>query len=97
MVRRVLEELCDDHGAQGANLKDRLGDLGKVIVVPLNLLEAADHLRLLGNDAAHIKAKTYDNIGEEEMKLAIDLTKELLKATYQYKTLVDRLKALQKP
>jgi hypothetical protein len=35
-----------------------------VIVVPVDLLEAADHLRLLGNDAAHVKATTYDNIGQ---------------------------------
>jgi hypothetical protein len=97
MVRRVLEELCDERGAQGKDLKERLADLGKVIVVPINLIAAADHLRLLGNDAAHIKATTYDNIGEEEVRLAIDLTKELLKATYQYKTLVDRLRAFQKP
>jgi hypothetical protein len=97
MVRRVLEELCDERSAQGGTLKERLVDLGKVIVVPVNLLAAADHLRLLGNDAAHIKATTYDSIGEEEVRLAIDLTKELLKATYQYKALVDRLKAFQKP
>jgi hypothetical protein len=97
MVRRVLEELCDERGAAGDDLKARLRDLGKVIVVPTDLMEAADHLRLLGNDAAHIKAKTYDNIGEKEVRVAIDLTKELLKATYQYRTLVDRLKKLQKP
>jgi hypothetical protein len=97
MVRRVLEELCSERKAQGGNLKERLADLGKVIVMPVDLLAAADQLRLLGNDAAHIEATTYDDIGEKEVRLAIDLTKELLKATYQYKSLVDRLKAFQIP
>jgi hypothetical protein len=45
----------------------------------------------LGNDAAHINAKDYDPIGSNESKLAIELAKELLKAVYQYASLVDRL------
>jgi len=61
------------------------------------LLEAADELRLLGNDAAHIEAKTYDAIEAEEVEVAIDLAKELLKSVYQYGSLVNRLRALKKP
>jgi hypothetical protein len=96
MVRRVLEELCEERGATGNNLKDRITDLSKKIVLPQDLLQAADHLRLLGNDAAHIEAKTYQAIGEPEVRLSIDLTKELLKGAYQYKGLLARLTALQK-
>lgn len=96
MVRRVLEELCEDRGATGKNLKDRLSDLGANVVVPRELLDAADELRLLGNDAAHIEAKAYDSIGQEEAGLAIELAKELLKAVYQYQSLVDRLRGLKK-
>ncbi|TPW00032.1 MAG: hypothetical protein USCAAHI_00532 [Beijerinckiaceae bacterium] len=43
--------------------------------LPQELLDGADHLRLLGNDAAHIEAKTYQSIGEPEVRIAIDLTK----------------------
>lgn len=96
MVRRVLEELCEDRGAQGKTLHDRLIALSQIIVLPRELLAAADHLRLLGNDAAHIEAKTYQAIGEPEVRLSIDLTKELLKGAYQYKGLLGRLTALQK-
>jgi hypothetical protein len=35
-------------------------------------------------------------VGPEEASLAIELAKELLKAVYQYASLVDRLKALKK-
>jgi hypothetical protein len=66
------------------------------VVVPQELLDAADELRLLGNDAAHIEAKSYDAIGKDEASLAIELAKELLKAVYQYSSLVNRLRALKK-
>ena len=53
-------------------------------------------LKALGNDAAHIEAKAYENIGEEEASASIDLAKEILKARYQLQSLVDRLQALKK-
>jgi hypothetical protein len=96
MVRRVLEELCEDRKAMGNNLKERIVALAKIIVIPGELIEAADHLRLLGNDAAHIEAKTYQSVGEPEVRIAIELTKELLKGAYQYKSLLSQLTALQK-
>jgi hypothetical protein len=96
MVRRTLEELCEDKKATGANLKTRVAALSAVALIPADLLTAADELRVLGNDAAHIEAKDYDKIGAEEAELAIMLAKELLKAVYQYNTLVARLTALKK-
>ncbi|MBY3043710.1 DUF4145 domain-containing protein [Rhizobium leguminosarum] len=96
MVRRVLEELCEDKKATGDNLMKRLAALGKTVIIPGELLAAADELRLLGNDAAHIEAKAYDQIGAEECGIAIELAKELLKAVYQYTNLVARLQALKK-
>ncbi|BAB53652.1 DUF4145 domain-containing protein [Mesorhizobium japonicum] len=97
MVRRTLEELCDNKSATGKDLKTRLAALGTVAVIPSELLSAADELRILGNDAAHIEAKDYDSIGKEESEIAIELAKELLKAVYQYTSLVARLTALKKP
>lgn len=97
MVRRVLEELCDDKKATGPNLKARITSLNGMAVIPADLLNAADELRILGNDAAHVEAKDYDAIGQNESELAIELAKELLKAVYQYASLVSRLQALKKP
>jgi HEPN domain-containing protein len=97
MVRRVLEELCSDRNAKGKNLKERLEALKGTVVIPQELLDAADELRILGNDAAHIEAKEYDNVGREEAEAAIELAKELLKAVYQYAALVSKLRALKKP
>ena len=97
LIRRTLEELCEDRGAQGSTLKDRIHALRTKIVVPDELFQAMDELRLLGNDASHIEAKVYDAIGENEIELGIALSKEILKAVYQLDDLVSRLRALKKP
>ena len=96
MVRRTLEELCEDKGCKGGNLFQKIKDLEKSITIPVELIPALDELRIIGNDAAHIEAKAYDQIGAEEVSISIELTKEILKATYQMASLVARLKKLKK-
>lgn len=85
MLRIVLEELCDDKQATDSNLMLRLRALSSSVILPTELL-----------DAAHIKPKTYDDVGVEECEIAMELTKELLKAVYQYTSLVSKLRALKK-
>lgn len=97
MVRRTLEEICEDQGIGGKNLKERLAALGSKIVIPKELIDAADELRLLGNDAAHIESKDYASIGAKEVEISIMFVKEILKATYQYASLLSELRALKKP
>lgn len=96
MIRKTLELLCAERDAKGDNLKERIHNLGKKIIIPNELMQALDDLRLLGNDAAHLEAKTYDDVGKEEVDVALELAKEILKATYQYSSLLGRLKALKK-
>lgn len=96
MIRRCLEELCEDKQALGPTLKDRLGAMRAKALLPAELFAALDELRLLGNDAAHLEARLYDTIGQEEVEAALDLTKEILKAVYQLDALVKRLQGLKK-
>ena len=96
MVRKTLEELCRDRNATGGNLKDRIRALGTRIVLPQDLLDGLDDLRLLGNDAAHIESQEYEKVGKDEVEVGIEFTKEVLKAVYQYSTLLNRLRALKK-
>src|SRR5207245_10904770 len=49
MVRKTLEELCRDRQATGGNLKERIRALGTKVVLPHELLNGLDDLRLLGN------------------------------------------------
>jgi hypothetical protein len=97
LIRKTLEAVCEDHAAKGANLADRIADLKTKVILPTALFDAMTHLRLLGNDAAHIQARTYDSVGKEEIATAIELTKEIIKSTYQYRDLVGKLTALKKP
>lgn len=95
MVRRTLEELCEQNEAEGKDLKKRIESLKNKLTVPKALIDGLDNLRLLGNDAAHIEAKIFAQIGEEEVRLAIDVTKELLKAIYQYESLIERMNQMK--
>ncbi len=96
MVRKTLEELCADRKAKGVNLKERIKALGSKVVLPQELLDGVDDLRLLGNDAAHIESREYDKVGQEEVEVGIEFAKEVLKAVYQYSDLLKRLRALKK-
>jgi hypothetical protein len=96
MVRKTLEELCRSQGANGANLRDRIRTLGGAVVLPAELLVALDELRLLGNDAAHVESQAYERVGGEEVGVAIEVAKAVLKATYQYTALLDRLRSLRR-
>jgi hypothetical protein len=93
MVRRLLEEICDDNKASGATLHQRLASLKSAIVLPEPLFDAMNELKALGNDAAHVEAKAYDNIGAAEAEDSIELAKEIVKALYQLKGLIARLQA----
>jgi len=97
MVRRTLEEICKNKEAEGKNLKIRLENLKTKIVIPAELLEAMDELRLLGNDAAHIEAKDFCKISNEELEIAISITKEIMKSLYQYEDLLGKIRALKQP
>jgi hypothetical protein len=96
MVRKTLEELCRDRNAAGADLKQRIRALGTKVVLPSELLEGLDDLRLLGNDAAHIESREYEKVGQEEVEVGIEFAKEVLKAVYQYSALLNRLRAMKK-
>ena len=95
MIRRTLEEICENKEANGSNLKDRIKKLSGKIIIPLELLTGMDELRILGNDAAHIEAKVYQDIGQRELEIAIKFTKEILKAVYQYSALLKELQSLK--
>ena len=95
LIRKTLEEICQDRGAKGKNLNLRLNDLGDKILIPKELLEGMNDLRLLGNDAAHIEAKTFNEVGKEEIEISLEFTKEILKAVYQYDNLLQKMKALK--
>jgi hypothetical protein len=96
MIRRTLEEICADKEAKGDNLKERIKSLKGKIILPSELLDGMDELRLLGNDAAHIEAQAFDEIGKVEIEVGIEFTQEILRAVYQYSSLLTKIRELKK-
>ena len=88
MIRRTLEEICEERGAVGKDIKTRIRDLQTKTLLPQELFDAMDELRLLGNDAAHIEANTFAQISSQELDVAIEFTIQFLKALYQYLSLI---------
>jgi Domain of unknown function (DUF4145) len=96
MIRKTLEELCEIEGALGSSLHQRIEDLKTKITISNDLKESISELKLLGNDSAHLELKHFENIGEEELDIAIEIVKELLKSLYQQKALVERIRSFKK-
>jgi len=97
LVRRTLECLCEDRGAPGGSLRDRVEALRSKVIIPEELFKAMHDIRLLGNDAAHVESKDYTGIGKPETDAALALCEQLLMATYGYSGLLAKLGALKKP
>lgn len=95
VVRKTLEEVCADRGAAGNNLKTRLENLRGKLLLPKEMFDALHDLRLLGNDAAHVELSDFNAINKEKVEVALDIGKEILKAAYQYKSIMGRLDALK--
>ena len=95
MVRRTFELLCEHQEADGARLVDRMAALRNVIMLPQGLLDGLDDVRLLGNDAAHVKGKHYADVGKEEAEAAITFAKDFVRNVYQSASAAKALDALK--
>lgn len=95
MVRRALEAVCDDQEAKGNSLYRRIEGLGKKITLPRGMVDGLHSLRLLGNDAAHVEAKAYNEVGKREVEIAVHVAKVILQAAYQMESILGELEALK--
>jgi hypothetical protein len=85
MVRRTLEVLCDERGANGNTLEQRIEHLRDKVSLPIALFNTLHDLRYLGND-----------VGHDEATAAIMLIREVLKSLYQMDALAKALQAFKK-
>lgn len=99
MIRKLLEELCEDFQIKGKDLNEKLDNLIQSNKIPYIIGYEIHDLRRFGNDGAHIKLKNFNNIGEKEVKIALEVIKNLLKIIYElnqnYQKSVNNLKALK--
>lgn len=95
MVRRAIDHICKDKGAEGKDLDKRIEALKDKVTLPPSLFEGMHKLRMLGNDAAHTEAKVFDEIGDKEIEAGIEFAKRITEAVYQYGELLEKLKGLE--
>lgn len=87
LLRRVMEIVCKDRGAQGRSLSEQLNDLSNRGEIPAKLVDVANGVRHLGNVGAHA------GVGEltaEEVSILDDLTRAVLEYVYSAPLLAQR-------
>lgn len=98
MIRKTVEELCENFNASPGPLVARLKSLKDRAIVPIDVYEALDELRLFGNDAAHLELKHFNTVGPEECEDAIKITRLLVDAFFHFKSFTEGLRSRkQKP
>lgn len=96
MIRKSLEMLCAVQEAQGNNLHQRIEGLKDRLTLTDAFFEAMHDLRYLGNDAAHIESRTYEDVGEEEVRVGIDVAKYIIRSVYVNESILRQLQALKR-
>jgi hypothetical protein len=95
MIRRALAEICDNAGIADGDLSQRLTSLGQTLVIPSELLAGLRDLPMLGDAALSSESAIYRTVSREAVQVGIDCVQAILKALYEYNTLVGRLEALK--
>jgi hypothetical protein len=96
MIRKTIENICEDKGATGPNLHQRIHDLRSKITISNELYDAIMELKFLGNDAAHVEAKDFNSIDQENLKLAMLFITEILRNLYLFKDQLEAFRSLKK-
>ena len=69
MVRKTLEEICADRGADGGNLRKKIEALGTTVVLPQTLLTGLDDLRLSGTTPHTLSPASTSRSGRRNSRL----------------------------
>jgi hypothetical protein len=86
MCRKVLEGVCESHGASGGSLAQRLKKLSDSGQIDKRLFEWTDAMRLVGNEAAH---GVSDTVSREDASDLLDLAEAVAEYLYTVKEKFD--------
>lgn len=99
MIRKTLEEICENFEIEGRDLNNKLNNLIESDKIPSLIGEEIHELRRFGNDGAHLQLRFFNNIGEKEVKTALEVIKNMLIIIYEsnqnYKNSVNKLQSLK--
>jgi hypothetical protein len=90
MVRRTLEGVCADHGITRKPLYAALDKMRSTGLIEGRLLEWAQGLRVLGNDAAHFTARP---VSGQDAKDALSLAEALIDYMYVFTAQFEQFRA----
>lgn len=90
MVRRTLEGVCADHGITRKPLYAALDEMKSTGLIEGRLLEWAQGLRVLGNDAAHFTGRS---VNRQDAKDALSLAEALLDYMYVFSAQFEKFRA----
>jgi Domain of unknown function (DUF4145) len=93
LVRRLIEMVAQDQGAQGKTLASKLRDLATKETIPGPLADIAEHIKDFGNIGAHADAR---DLRENEAALLHELCVAILEYVYAAPELVGRAQAALK-
>ena len=79
LLGRVLEIVCEDRGATGATLDQKLKNLAEKKEIPEKLVDVATGVRQLRNIGAHA---SLGELTEQEIPILNDLTRAILDYVY---------------
>lgn len=80
LIRRAVEMTCNDRGAKGRSLQDKIDDLAaKSVLTPL-LAELSHGIRFIGNTSAH--GDDLSVISGEDATTAFDFAEQLLEYVF---------------
>lgn len=96
MIRRTLEEICSQAGAEGPNLHARILDLPNKTAIHQRYIDAMMDLKYLGNDAVHIELKNFDQIGKDEVDLGLELIQTIIQSWFKFMHIQGKLQNLKK-
>jgi hypothetical protein len=77
-IRAIVETVCNDRGATGANLLQKINSLVTLKLITQREATVLHDLRFMGNEAAH-KVKGHKS---GELNLAFDVVEHLLNTVY---------------
>ncbi len=89
LIRKALEYMCNNKGAKGKTLKEKLDHLAKEGIIPSTLSRMANALRFLGNIGAH--AIDFE-IGLDEIKIVDDFFVAIIEYVYIAPEKIEKLR-----
>lgn len=89
MARRTMQAAAIDKGASGDKLADQVADLASKNKITADLMEWADVVRWVGNDAAHPGG---DEVNEEDAEDVLKLAEQFLHVLYVAPALAGELR-----